>query len=414
MVRLQIVRLQIEIDSARDVTLDARRAEQRSQALQDAPATSARLRAPTAALVGVDEQHAAFETGRWSRARAPDRPPPARRSRPCPPTAARRAAARRAAPGIAVAESDSHRDSILSLRLHAPDSRVRVAAPRRAAARGRLRVRRRPSPTSTSGRAPGEAPATYVRRLAAEKSARGDARRQAGRRGESGGRADVVILGADTAVVVDGEILGKPRDDADAERMLRRLSGRAHEVMTGVSLRRGADELGRVETTRVAVRGRSATTTSPGTSRAERGATRPARTRFRAWRRGSSRDRRLVFATWSACRSPAVHAAARRDCIRRGSRAILTSSSFPGSPYDTSIYQDRRDRRSSSCSPSPACCGRTLRDGTEYFKHVDEVMSESAGSGKASTLQLHGFVVPGSILRKPDTLEYKFKVQNNP
>ena len=55
----------------------------------------------------------------------------------------------------------------------------------------------------------------------------------------------------------------------------------------------------------------------------------------------------------------------------------------------------------------------TLRDGTEYFKHVDEVMVDrSAWEGKP--LQLHGYVVPGSILVRPNTLEYKFKVQNNP
>jgi septum formation protein len=59
------------------------------------------------------------------------------------------------------------------------------------------------------------------------------------------------VLGADTTVVVDGEILGKPADDADVARMLRRLSGRRHEVLTGVSLRRGAYEMGRVETTAV-------------------------------------------------------------------------------------------------------------------------------------------------------------------
>ena len=55
----------------------------------------------------------------------------------------------------------------------------------------------------------------------------------------------------------------------------------------------------------------------------------------------------------------------------------------------------------------------TLRDGTEYFKHVDEVMTNpQAWEGKA--LQLHGYVVPGSIMKRQDTLEYKFKVQNNP
>ena len=54
----------------------------------------------------------------------------------------------------------------------------------------------------------------------------------------------------------------------------------------------------------------------------------------------------------------------------------------------------------------------TLRDGTEYFKHVDEVMANpQAWEGKP--LQLHGYVVPGSILKR-DTLDYKFKVQNNP
>jgi septum formation protein len=44
------------------------------------------------------------------------------------------------------------------------------------------------------------------------------------------------VLGADTIVVVDGEILGKPRDEADAMRMLRLLSGRTHQVTTGVCL----------------------------------------------------------------------------------------------------------------------------------------------------------------------------------
>ena len=54
-------------------------------------------------------------------------------------------------------------------------------------------------------------------------------------------------------MIVNGQILGKPKDDDAAAAMLRRLSGRRHKVMTGVSLRRGADELGRVETTIVAM-----------------------------------------------------------------------------------------------------------------------------------------------------------------
>jgi septum formation protein len=88
---------------------------------------------------------------------------------------------------------------------------------------------------------PGEAAEVYVRRLAAEKSA-------AAMHVVSGG-PDVVTLGADTAVVVDGAILGKPADDLESAAMLRRLSGRRHDVLTGISLRAGAYEVGRVETT---------------------------------------------------------------------------------------------------------------------------------------------------------------------
>jgi septum formation protein len=105
----------------------------------------------------------------------------------------------------------------------------------------------------------GEAADRYVRRLAADKSAAAivaDLKtRPASASASAGGveafspAGDVVVLGADTAVVVDGDILGKPRDDEDAAEMLRRLSGRRHEVMTGVSLRCGAYEVGRVETT---------------------------------------------------------------------------------------------------------------------------------------------------------------------
>lgn len=93
----------------------------------------------------------------------------------------------------------------------------------------------------------GESPAGYVRRLAAEKSSAALTQKVA--LGFS--PAETIVLAADTAVVVDGDILGKPRDDADAAEMVRRLSGRRHDVLTGVSLRRNAEELGRVETTAV-------------------------------------------------------------------------------------------------------------------------------------------------------------------
>lgn len=47
---------------------------------------------------------------------------------------------------------------------------------------------------------------------------------------------DALVIGADTAVLIDGEILGKPRDAAEAQQMLRRLAGRTHRVVTGVAV----------------------------------------------------------------------------------------------------------------------------------------------------------------------------------
>ena len=55
----------------------------------------------------------------------------------------------------------------------------------------------------------------------------------------------------------------------------------------------------------------------------------------------------------------------------------------------------------------------TLRDGAEYFKNVDEVMA-APKTWQGKTLQLHGYVIPGSINYRPNTLEYRFKVQNSP
>jgi len=54
----------------------------------------------------------------------------------------------------------------------------------------------------------------------------------------------------------------------------------------------------------------------------------------------------------------------------------------------------------------------TLSEGTEYYKHVDEVMADPA-PWYGKKLQLHGFVVEDSILRKRDSLDYKFEIQNN-
>ena len=77
---------------------------------------------------------------------------------------------------------------------------------------------------------PGEAPAAHVVRLARAKAHAIAARYPA-----------AAVLGADTVVAIDDEILGKPRDDDDARRMLGRLAGRAHRVYTGVALAVGAD-----------------------------------------------------------------------------------------------------------------------------------------------------------------------------
>lgn len=77
---------------------------------------------------------------------------------------------------------------------------------------------------------PSERADHYVERLARAKALAG------WRAVEQGALAPLPVLGADTTVIVDGEILGKPRDERDARAMLARLSGRTHQVLTGVSL----------------------------------------------------------------------------------------------------------------------------------------------------------------------------------
>jgi len=62
---------------------------------------------------------------------------------------------------------------------------------------------------------------------------------------------DRLVLGADTVVVIEGDILGQPRDDNDARRMLQLLSGKWHEVLTGVALMRAGQVMVEHETTRV-------------------------------------------------------------------------------------------------------------------------------------------------------------------
>ena len=78
-----------------------------------------------------------------------------------------------------------------------------------------------------------EAPQAYVSRLAEAKAAAGWQR--------SRGLGNAPVLAADTAVVLDGRILGKPADMKDAISMLLELSGRTHEVLTAVAVRTTAD-----------------------------------------------------------------------------------------------------------------------------------------------------------------------------
>jgi cytochrome c-type biogenesis protein CcmE len=54
----------------------------------------------------------------------------------------------------------------------------------------------------------------------------------------------------------------------------------------------------------------------------------------------------------------------------------------------------------------------TLREGAEYYKYVDEVVADRA-TWEGRRLQVHGYVVPGSIMRRPESLDYKFKIQRN-
>jgi septum formation protein len=91
---------------------------------------------------------------------------------------------------------------------------------------------------------PGETPEDYARRVARDK-----ARAVATGCRKSGS----VVLAADTVVVAGGDILGKPEDDSDARRMLKRLSGAVHDVHTAVVLITETDERMGLVTTRVRV-----------------------------------------------------------------------------------------------------------------------------------------------------------------
>lgn len=140
---------------------------------------------------------------------------------------------------------------------------------------------------------PNEAPAAYVERLARGKAAAGLAMLEG--RGEDG-----CVLGADTSVVIDGRILGKPVDQADGLAMLAALSGREHQVLTAVALaaagasRRGWWSAG-------CASARSLRKKRCATGRAASRRTRQADMRSRASGRYSSVASKAVTVRWSGC-----------------------------------------------------------------------------------------------------------------
>ena len=89
---------------------------------------------------------------------------------------------------------------------------------------------------------PGESPAAHVLRLATEKAL-----------AVAGSVEGELFIGADTVVVCDDEIMGKPADAVDARRMLTTLSGRAHEVMTGFAVHDRTDNSTHAEVVRTKV-----------------------------------------------------------------------------------------------------------------------------------------------------------------
>lgn len=89
---------------------------------------------------------------------------------------------------------------------------------------------------------PDETAEKYVQRLANEKAVAGLSLLK---------HQNIAVLGSDTSVVIDGEILGKPKNDSDAKRMLTLLSGKSHKVMTAVTLAIKSEEKDEPELTSI-------------------------------------------------------------------------------------------------------------------------------------------------------------------
>jgi septum formation protein len=118
------------------------------------------------------------------------------------------------------------------------------SSPRRAQLLAMLDLRFDVEPADIDERyAPGEEPAAHAERLAREKATAVASR-----------RSDALVIGSDTVVVLDGDVLGKPGDDDDALRMLLRLQGREHTVATGIAIAYAGQIRSDVERVRVRFR----------------------------------------------------------------------------------------------------------------------------------------------------------------
>jgi septum formation protein len=127
-----------------------------------------------------------------------------------------------------------------------PDLILASASPRRRELLERIGLHLQVAPVDLDETPhPGESARPYAQRLAAEKCAAAAAR---------AGGDGTALLAADTVVVLEGEIFGKPADAADAARMLQRLSGRRHEVITAYHIRHRGAAVERAVTTAVTFR----------------------------------------------------------------------------------------------------------------------------------------------------------------
>lgn len=130
---------------------------------------------------------------------------------------------------------------------HKPLIYLASASPRRSTLLGQIGVPHAVRPVDIDEAiSPGESPAAYVERLAAQKADALWTRLPDAER--------LPVLGADTSVAIDEDILGKPRDEQEGCRMLQRLSARTHRVYTAVALRHAGGCDSRVNVSEVAFR----------------------------------------------------------------------------------------------------------------------------------------------------------------